>query len=45
MQQPAVVIGGGSRSMKVRLAPTGLLRLPQARVVDGLAALVEAQQP
>jgi prolyl-tRNA editing enzyme YbaK/EbsC (Cys-tRNA(Pro) deacylase) len=42
MTQPRVVIGGGSRSMKIRLAPEGLLRLPGARVVDGLASLVEA---
>jgi prolyl-tRNA editing enzyme YbaK/EbsC (Cys-tRNA(Pro) deacylase) len=43
MQQPAVVIGGGSRSMKIRLAPAALLRLPSARVIDGLASVVEAQ--
>ena len=40
--QASVVIGGGSRSVKIRLAPAGLLRLPGARVVDGLATLVEA---
>ena len=43
MDQESVVIGGGSRSMKVRLAPAALLRLPQARVVDGLAAVYERQ--
>ena len=37
-----MVIGAGSRSMKIRLAPAGLLRLPGAQVVDGLANLVEA---
>jgi prolyl-tRNA editing enzyme YbaK/EbsC (Cys-tRNA(Pro) deacylase) len=42
MAQDAVVIGGGSRSIKIRLAPAGLLRLPGARVVDGLANVVEA---
>jgi prolyl-tRNA editing enzyme YbaK/EbsC (Cys-tRNA(Pro) deacylase) len=42
MNQPAVVIGGGSRSMKIRLAPDGFLRLPGARVVDGLASVVAA---
>jgi prolyl-tRNA editing enzyme YbaK/EbsC (Cys-tRNA(Pro) deacylase) len=42
MTQETVVIGGGSRSMKIRLAPAGLLQLPGARVVDGLANLVEA---
>jgi len=43
MEQQSVVIGGGSRSMKVRLAPAALLRLPQARVVDGMAAMHEPQ--
>ena len=42
MTQDTVVIGGGSRSMKIRLAPAGLLRLPGARVIDGLAGIVEA---
>ena len=42
MEQESVVIGGGSRSMKVRLAPDGLLRLPGARVVEALATLQEA---
>jgi prolyl-tRNA editing enzyme YbaK/EbsC (Cys-tRNA(Pro) deacylase) len=43
MDQPSVVIGGGSRSMKIRLAPAGLLTLPGARVIDALAAPFEAQ--
>ena len=37
MTHESVVIGGGSRSMKIRLAPAGLLLLPGAQVVDGLA--------
>jgi prolyl-tRNA editing enzyme YbaK/EbsC (Cys-tRNA(Pro) deacylase) len=41
MAQDSVVVGGGTRSMKIRLAPGGLLRLPGARVVEGLANLVE----
>jgi prolyl-tRNA editing enzyme YbaK/EbsC (Cys-tRNA(Pro) deacylase) len=41
MTQDTVVIGAGSRSMKIRLAPAGLLRVPGARVVDGLANPVE----
>jgi prolyl-tRNA editing enzyme YbaK/EbsC (Cys-tRNA(Pro) deacylase) len=45
MTQPTVVIGGGSRSMKISLAPDGLLLLAGARVVDGLARLVEAPPP
>lgn len=32
-----VVVGGGSRSCKIRLDPAALLRLPGARQVDGLA--------
>jgi Cys-tRNA(Pro) deacylase len=43
MQQPEVVIGGGSRSMKIRLAPSALLRLPSARVVEHLATLSPPQ--
>jgi prolyl-tRNA editing enzyme YbaK/EbsC (Cys-tRNA(Pro) deacylase) len=42
MTEDTVVIGGGSRSMKIKLAPAGLLRLPGARVIEGLASLVEA---
>jgi prolyl-tRNA editing enzyme YbaK/EbsC (Cys-tRNA(Pro) deacylase) len=41
MTQESVVIGGGSRSMKIRLAPDGLLRLPATRVIEGLAGVVE----
>jgi prolyl-tRNA editing enzyme YbaK/EbsC (Cys-tRNA(Pro) deacylase) len=42
MDEDSVVIGGGSRSLKIRLAPAGLLQLPGARVVEGLANIVEA---
>jgi prolyl-tRNA editing enzyme YbaK/EbsC (Cys-tRNA(Pro) deacylase) len=45
MAQESVVIGGGSRSMKIRLAPDGLLRLPATRVIDGLASVVETPPP
>ena len=41
MGQDSVVIGGGSRSMKIRLAPAGLLLRPGARVVEGLANVVQ----
>ena len=37
MQRDSVILGGGSRSMKLRLAPSALSRLPSARVVEGLA--------
>ena len=33
----SVVIGGGSRSLKIRLQPDSLRRIPGARVIDGLA--------
>jgi prolyl-tRNA editing enzyme YbaK/EbsC (Cys-tRNA(Pro) deacylase) len=42
MEQERVLIGGGSRSMKIVLAPAGLLRIPGATVVDGLANVYEA---
>lgn len=35
---PSVVIGAGSRSAKIRMAGSDLLRLPGVEVVDGLAA-------
>ncbi len=41
MAQESVVIGGGSRSMKIRLAPARLLAIPGARVIEGLANVVE----
>lgn len=41
MDVPWAVVGGGSRSIKIRLAPEDLTRLPTARVVEGLAAVVE----
>jgi prolyl-tRNA editing enzyme YbaK/EbsC (Cys-tRNA(Pro) deacylase) len=34
MEQPTVIIGGGNRSSKARLAPQELLKLPNARVAD-----------
>ena len=37
---PSVVIGAGSRSAKIRIAASDLLRLPGVEVVDGLAAPV-----
>ena len=37
MDRSTVVLGGGSRSLKLRLAPTELLKLPGVEVVDGLA--------
>jgi prolyl-tRNA editing enzyme YbaK/EbsC (Cys-tRNA(Pro) deacylase) len=37
MQRTSIIVGGGNRSTKLRLAPTELLKLPNAVVVDGLA--------
>ena len=37
MSRPSIVIGGGSRSAKLRIRPDDLLRIPGAAVVDGLA--------
>ena len=45
MTQRFVVIGGGSRSMKIRLAPAGLLQLPGARIVEGLANIGRGTRP
>lgn len=37
MQQERVVMGGGNRSSKLLLAPSELLKLPSAQVVESLA--------
>jgi prolyl-tRNA editing enzyme YbaK/EbsC (Cys-tRNA(Pro) deacylase) len=37
MELPWVIVGGGSRSLKVKVAPDVLARLPNAEVVAGLA--------
>jgi prolyl-tRNA editing enzyme YbaK/EbsC (Cys-tRNA(Pro) deacylase) len=34
MEQPRVIVGGGNRSSKIRLAPAELLKLPNASVAD-----------
>ncbi len=34
MEKPRVIIGGGNRSSKARLAPQELLKLPNASVAD-----------
>jgi prolyl-tRNA editing enzyme YbaK/EbsC (Cys-tRNA(Pro) deacylase) len=41
MQRERVVLGGGSRSLKVIAPPEILLRLPRAEVVEGLANEVD----
>jgi prolyl-tRNA editing enzyme YbaK/EbsC (Cys-tRNA(Pro) deacylase) len=37
MTRTEIVVGGGTRSAKLRLFPSELLRIPGAEVVDGLA--------
>lgn len=37
MQQPHVIAGGGNRSAKVLLAPEEYKKLPNARIIEGLA--------
>ena len=37
MEQPQVILGGGSRSLKVQVAPEALVRAPGAEVVPDLA--------
>lgn len=37
MDRPSVVVGGGSRSLKVRVAPAALAGLPAAEVIHGVA--------
>jgi prolyl-tRNA editing enzyme YbaK/EbsC (Cys-tRNA(Pro) deacylase) len=38
MERPEVVLGGGNRSSKLLLMPNELKKLPNAQVVEGLAA-------
>ena len=37
MSRPTVVVGGGSRSLKLRVAPGALLAVPGAEIVPDLA--------
>ncbi|HEV3226666.1 MAG TPA: YbaK/EbsC family protein [Acidimicrobiales bacterium] len=39
MEREHVVVGGGSRSLKVRLSPQVFAAMPAAEVVEGLAAM------
>ena len=34
MEKPTVIVGGGNRTSKLRLAPGELLKLPGARVAE-----------
>jgi prolyl-tRNA editing enzyme YbaK/EbsC (Cys-tRNA(Pro) deacylase) len=37
MERESIVLGGGNRSSKLRMAPDQLLGVPSLRVVEGLA--------
>ena len=37
MQRDEIILGGGSRSAKVKVAPAVLLKLPNVEVIEGLA--------
>ena len=39
VEPPWVILGGGNRSSKLRIAPRALLSLPSARLVEGLAVV------
>lgn len=39
MEPPWVILGGGNRSSKLKLAPDALRALPSVRVVEGLAVI------
>lgn len=45
MTRATVVVGGGSRSAKLRIRPDDLLRVTGARVVEGLATLAPESAP
>jgi prolyl-tRNA editing enzyme YbaK/EbsC (Cys-tRNA(Pro) deacylase) len=45
MGRESVILGGGSRSCKVRCAPTSLLQIPGAEVVEGLANPIAVSEP
>jgi prolyl-tRNA editing enzyme YbaK/EbsC (Cys-tRNA(Pro) deacylase) len=38
MARPRIILGGGSRSMKIHVDPSVLTRLPGSEVVEGLAS-------
>lgn len=42
MTRSRVIVGGGSRSSKIRIAPAELGKLPNAQIIEGLALVREA---
>ena len=45
MEQPEIILGGGSRSLKVKVSPRVFERLPNASVVPGLAVRPDDSRP
>ena len=45
MDQPEIILGGGSRSMKVLVSPAVFEKLPGVEVVEGLATPIPADGP
>ena len=45
MPLPYVILGGGSRSTKVKIAPEVFTRLPGATIVAGLSIVSEPSSP
>ena len=45
MDREQVIVGGGSRSLKLQMAPAALAALPGARVVSGLAIVPPGDSP
>src|SRR5215475_4030006 len=43
MSCPYVILGGGSRSSKIKIAPEVFTRLPDAQIIPGLAAAIPEQ--
>jgi prolyl-tRNA editing enzyme YbaK/EbsC (Cys-tRNA(Pro) deacylase) len=42
MEERWVIVGGGSRDMKIKVDPEVFTRMPNVRVIDGLARVVES---
>ena len=45
MPLPYVILGGGSRSTKVKIAPAIFTRLPGAQIIAGLSLVSESSRP
>ena len=45
MEAPWVIVGGGSRSIKIRISPSSIADLARAEVIEGLASLKESPNP